>query len=549
MPGLGLFPQAVAILFQRPVGIEELRELLGEFSIVREDAAAQGWEISGPALIVDFLPEAKGLISVDTVDQPWPDSMGGKDQPGLLAAWSMGWFGPWTFPGNLERAVQQAQWRWPEAPEVVRRHQAFVRIRVSYTMFNRPFDAQAKCFPKNRDALYELEFITAMASRLLQHPEALCYFNPNGEVVMAQAMLDQHAALAREHQRPPVDVWSNVRLFDLNPEWSLMDTVGNGQMDRLDLEAAFPKGRFSPEEIDPWLRNLTLYLLNPAKPLKDGDSIDGPGAVPWQVFHSENSMGGPPRKVWRWLPYGVDGIPPELFANLEREKPKPEEQKPLPPPIPAAEARWGDSAPEHLRELRALYSKQGKAYLSKEKRIRDPEGDAIPNRKLVFSSGTVVWGFFVRAFWPCYMAGRYSHYGTVIVSFDPALEDPKTLFEVGARLRNLRKPVQVPPSLKDFVTALRDDYKGVPRLKIPGELTGGREIYFQSILALRNRLPTGILHHRLVPVLAHPESEYCTLVPHLCWPGEFKATWLKGDAPLSAKELAGYQARFPSVKP
>ncbi len=400
MPAIGLFPQALAILFQRRVVIQELREFLREFTIVRADPPAQGWATSGPALIVDFLPEAKGLVSVDVVNQQWPDSMGGKDEPGLFAAWSMGGFGPWTFPGNLERAAQQARWRWAEAPEVVQQHQAFVRVRLSYTMFTRPYDQQAKCFPENRNSLQELEFITALASRLLQHPAALCYFNPGGEVVMPKAMLDEYAAFSREHQRPPVDVWSNIRLFGLNPEWLLMDTVGNWQLDRPDHEAAFPKDRFSPYAINPWLRDLSLYLLNPAKPVQDGDSIDGPGGVRWQVLQSENSMSSPPRQVWRWLPYGVDGIPPQLFDNLKKEAPaeapKAEARKPQPPPDP--NARWGDSAPGHLQEIRSLYGKHGKACLAREPRFQDPEGDTIVSRKLVFSSGTVVWGFFVRAF-------------------------------------------------------------------------------------------------------------------------------------------------------
>ena len=41
-----------------------------------------------------------------------------------------------------------------------------------------------------------------------------------------------------------------------------MDTVGNGQFDLPDLEAAFPVDTIEPPDVHRFLRNTTLYLLD-----------------------------------------------------------------------------------------------------------------------------------------------------------------------------------------------------------------------------------------------------------------------------------------------
>ena len=45
------------------------------------------------------------------VDAPWPDHMGDVEQEAeLFAAWNMGWFGPFAYPKNLERARGAPGW-------------------------------------------------------------------------------------------------------------------------------------------------------------------------------------------------------------------------------------------------------------------------------------------------------------------------------------------------------------------------------------------------------------------------------------------------------
>ena len=302
----GFFPQGVVVLSRSPITLSELRSFFAEHPFLKENPAADEWAISGENAVIAYRPEVNGYVSLDTVPRAWPDAMGDpKTEPMLFASWSMGHFGPHTFPGNLERAVQQA-WHWPEAKESVPTHGAFLRLRLSYVLGAGP---DAKVFPADRDPRHELEFLLALSRRALLHPEAICYFNPGGEVVAnagtLRDSLDHHA----RHELPALDLLSNVRLFNLNAEWLVMDTVGNAQLETPDHEAVFPKDRFEPQAVSGFLRNASLYILKNGEVVKNNDTMNGPGGVNWQAMRFEDALTAPPRRVYCWVPCDEKGIP------------------------------------------------------------------------------------------------------------------------------------------------------------------------------------------------------------------------------------------------
>jgi hypothetical protein len=305
----GMFTQGVCVLFERTPQLDEIDSTLGDFDVRGERDANDEWAISGPSLIVAYRPESKGFVSIDTVSQVWPDHMGDpKKEPMIFAAWTMGNFGPFAYPGGLQRAAQQC-WVWEPGKTVAQRHQAFVRIRSTYAFGAKDTDS---IIPSDYESLPELEFVTKLASSVLALPGALCYFNPNGEVLRDQDGLRESLNFGWSHKLPPLDAWSNIRLFQVNREWSLMDTVGNGQLDIPDVEACFHTKSFECNAVDNFLRNISLYVLNNGDVIKDGDTMDGPGGIRWQSRHFENAMCDPPRQVLRWLPMDKHKIPPEI---------------------------------------------------------------------------------------------------------------------------------------------------------------------------------------------------------------------------------------------
>jgi hypothetical protein len=303
--GKGFFTQSACVLLSRPAVLDEVVSLLGETGIVkRTDDRPASDDMAGPSVVLAFRPEVNGYVDVDIQNRPWPDHMGDpKAEPMLLGAWSMGHFGPFTFPGNLQRAAEQS-WGWKAGREIPERHRAFIRIRSTYV-----FGAQdeTRLMPDDYDPLGELVFVTRVARRLLDHPAALAYFNPNGETLRERAALEDRDAASP----PPLDVWTNVRLFNPGNGWLLMDTVGMSQLDRQDCEACFPEESNDPGEIDAFLRNVCLYLMEAGDVIKDGHTVDGPRGARWRARHIEEPLVSPPRPTLRLFPADAQP-PPEL---------------------------------------------------------------------------------------------------------------------------------------------------------------------------------------------------------------------------------------------
>lgn len=306
----GFFTQGVSILLDRFASLDDIETVLADFDVCARRDVTETWEFFAPNVTVAFRPEANGYVAIDAVKATWPDHMGDpQSETNLFGAWSMGYFGPFAYPGALERAALQC-WHWEDAKTMPARHKAFVRIRSSYAFGT---DADAPVMPDDYEPLPELEFVTKLASALLKLPGALCYFNPNGEVVRDQDGLRDSLNFHWENQLPPFDVWSNVRLVNVDEAWSMMDTVGNAQLDIPDSEACFHTESYDCGEIDNFLRNVSLYQLNHGEVLNDGDTMDGPGDIPWQARHLADSMWSPPRRVLRWFPMDKRKVPREIF--------------------------------------------------------------------------------------------------------------------------------------------------------------------------------------------------------------------------------------------
>src|SRR6266542_4613449 len=100
----GFFSQGVCLLTDGRTTISEIKRALlaGGFQIAKEVPANEDLCFSGPSVVVPFLPQVNGYVSVDVVDKVWPDAMGDPaSDPVTFGAWSMGYFGPFAYPGGL----------------------------------------------------------------------------------------------------------------------------------------------------------------------------------------------------------------------------------------------------------------------------------------------------------------------------------------------------------------------------------------------------------------------------------------------------------------
>lgn len=317
----GMFTQGICVLLDRAPSLDQLESALGDFDIYGRHDTYEAWEFGGPTLIVGYRPDANGFVAIDVVDRSWPDDMGDpKEETMIFGAWTMGHFGPFTYPGSLERAAQQC-WGWESGSAMPEEHKAFIRIRSSYAFGAQDDDP---IMPSDYEPLAELEFVTDLAVSLLDVPGALCYFNPNGEILRDVQTLRETLSYGRSKGIPPLDAWSNIRLFKVDPDWVLMDTVGNDQLDIPDVEACFHSDPYDLAHVDNLLRNVSLYLLQHGEVFDDGDTIDGPGNVTWRAKRFEQGICDPPRRVLRLFPVDDHPVPPEL-----EQEPRDESSDPL----------------------------------------------------------------------------------------------------------------------------------------------------------------------------------------------------------------------------
>lgn len=303
MPGI-LYRQSVCVLTDGSTSISDIRDAVAsaKIRIIRETAAAEDWQHGGASLVVSCGLGPNDAALVDVVDRPWPDGMGDpKADPVTFGAWALGQFGPFTFPGSLNRAMQHA-WGWKAAREVAGQHRGFVRIRM--VRMDGPKDAHSPTHLSEPAA--ELAALDRVALALQDVRGVLCYFNPNGEVLFDLATVRQVTADAGAQQLLPLLLWSNVRLFNLDSTYGFMDTVGNGQLGVADIEAIYPRKSYDPSTIAYYMRNVTHYLMGLDRELRSGERIDGPNEtnLSWMIESLENGLVEPPRRVLRLFPKG-----------------------------------------------------------------------------------------------------------------------------------------------------------------------------------------------------------------------------------------------------
>lgn len=323
MPHKGFFTQGAMVLTERPLAAEAVERALAPFSVVKRTPAEgeKNWIGGYPSWVIAWRPEVNGAVTVDVVDSPWPDNMGDPKNPGgqsLYAAWSMGFMGPMTWPGNLLRATQYAEaFADKDAAAASKRHKAFVRVRSTYVL---GASDNTKVMPEDYQARPELEFVTSVAAALASAPEALCYFNPGGETLYTAAGLRKTMDECRQANLPPLPIWSMGRLSKIEdaPPWMFADVIGMEQLDAQDHEACFRRDTHDAAEVMSFLRNTTNYTLEHGPVIKDGHTTDGPGGV-WRAMELEEGLLPAPRPVLRWLP--EDSDPPPLLGQPSKGRP------------------------------------------------------------------------------------------------------------------------------------------------------------------------------------------------------------------------------------
>ncbi|MCU0656069.1 MAG: hypothetical protein MUF64_12690 [Polyangiaceae bacterium] len=304
----GFFTQGVAILFEQAPLAPAMAQALAPFAASPHEGTEQNFFET--SWILPLAPGSSGVIMVDTLPRPWPDSFGNPENDALVyLAWGAGAFGPGAFPGGLQRAADGA----PEAEVRSRRerHRCVVRVRVTYALGRDPADT-SPLFPAGRDAIVELQRTLQIAAALLILPGALAFFNPSAELLASPDAFFR--ALAASRGKPlPWPLLISIRNLPMEGGRRVLDSLGlasqfaHASPTLRDHELLLEDGQ--AEGAAAFLRGLCAGAVLQGHDWQPGDRVDGPGGV-WAPVAHEEALLVPPRPVWRWLPEAQVGREP-----------------------------------------------------------------------------------------------------------------------------------------------------------------------------------------------------------------------------------------------
>jgi hypothetical protein len=215
--------------------------------------------------------------------------------------------------------------------------------------------------------------------------------------------------------------------------------------------------------------------------------------------------------------------------------------------------KWKGRMQTLLEDVRGLWetARPRKGLLSfgvPEADAKDDEVTPASAKKALLYHGRIVWGLISRAFFPAYIPGKNTHYGSVVYALDA--HEPDSIFELACSVNELRADhAPPPPGTERVAEAIRDDRSSFTRILLPVEVGAHGTSYFANLCLHRTRLPLGYIHDRLLPLLVAPEeTEWCCILPLRGWPQSLKGIW-SSEAPVYSPRAFDGMLRAYSIEP
>lgn len=312
----GIFAQCCTILLREPVDLAALKPLLAEFEPQWQSVDVDGGEDARRWLGRDHLTFAvpntpRGKVMVDVIDRPWPDDMGDPaTNPMVFGAWSIGGFGPGTFPGSLERAMQRP-WCDEALKSAVQQHRAVLRLRSTHIAGqNDPI------MPADYDPWVDFQFLCKVVRRLLDLPAAAAYFNPNAEALWPVAYTRDAIDEADRTRHPPLQLWNTPRITPSGePGRFIAATVGMDQFQEPDIETVFDPQAISIQNVQSLVLDISGIVLSGGVERLRKSMRESGGK--WEATQHDESRQAPPRRVLRLQP-ASNGRSGGFFSRLFR---------------------------------------------------------------------------------------------------------------------------------------------------------------------------------------------------------------------------------------
>lgn len=281
----------VALLLENPLPVADLA------------ACFPGLNVEEETSLVGYLDDQEtARLVVEVLPHPWPDKT---DWDGHPAAE----FGLGTEPWGLQRSLEQC-WVWDAAPSAVAGHRAVVRVR------RETIGVKADDLDSTQEAARNVIQLIRAALNAANLPGVLAYFQPAGEVLLPihhVAEMLEHATIA---QIPPLDLWSNIRISWLTDDWSLVETIGNIQLDLPDVEIYFKHDQQETNDVAALARAVSLRMLSESSVPSIGQEFATHDGSKFSVVKPTENLLPPNRPIARLLSEDRGDLPKELAKRL-----------------------------------------------------------------------------------------------------------------------------------------------------------------------------------------------------------------------------------------
>lgn len=294
------FSQGIAILCAESPSLAGLKtQLEGLGWQVSACEPASDWpQMQGPRITLAASSVSKDVCWIDTGAVPWPDDLGSDGDAKVSGAHAMGAYGPYACSGGLERALAKCDDL--TLVDRVGQHRAFLRLRSTcfFTLDAPPARSQSDSTPVDRAE--ELGFLLRLAAVVASLPEAIAYFNPNSEILMAPTDLQSLMAEADQNGDYPIRAAISTRVDQRANQCAIVDLLGMAQFDLLDHECACTETTGDAIAAARFLLQLAQAQLDQRGSIHAGDSVTDTQGRIWQAEARASSLLFPERPVIQW---------------------------------------------------------------------------------------------------------------------------------------------------------------------------------------------------------------------------------------------------------
>lgn len=146
---------------------------------------------------------------------------------------------------------------------------------------------------------------------------------------------------------------------------------------------------------------------------------------------------------------------------------------------------------------------------------------------LLYKEGDIVYAYLIQANSLLFKEGVNNHPACVLFSTDKYFDDNLDKLEVLARhLYDYKGAEDVPENIRKFIDVITDEYIRLFNVKLPYEITKGRDVYYTTIMVHRNHIPGRYIKESYFPLLiAQNKTKASIILPKHYWSEDMLRRW------------------------